>query len=344
MTNTTVAYVRPQECEGFVSPRCQTCTMRREVAGAAAHAGSSRMASFISLAALVSAASLAAGATPPPSGHLQSGDRLVYQLTLEVQAHAVPASGSSSKPSTKNDAGSGSETITISDVAPDGAATARFEFSYVGSMDGKALRIQRTMNGTVGRDGEVLVQGRIESPLGSIVDFMNQGAHRYATRRLRVGDVWTSTQRSGGLTIDFSHKVEGIKSYQGLPTYVIKLAGKGKETIRQGNTTTVATTSVLGTEYYDQRDALFVGGATRTLTVMEPAGATGPHVNVSLTLNVVLRSFVHAKASPGPAASASPTGPPPPTATPTPTSPPTLQPIVGPTPQAQPTVTPRSGY
>lgn len=310
------------------------------------------------LAVLCAVAMLALGAANSPAQRLRAGDRLVYDLTLEVQAHSVPAAKPTTQPKdqtktkstaapvevTREDAGAGSETITILSVDPSGAATARVDLEYHGTFAGRARFIRRTVPAAIGGDGVVRVDAKLEPPLGPLLGFANAGARQYAGRRISLGDAWRTTETSGGQMLLVARRVVATREYQGLPTYVVQVAGTGRAAAGNGSPS-AASISVLGTEYYDQRDALYVGGAARSVTIFEPNGPNGGHVTLSLMVNVELREFARAAGTAAAPAlpSPSPTPPPVPPPSPTPTSPPTLQPIVGPTPQVQPTVTPRTG-
>ena len=92
-------------------------------------------------------------------------------------------------------------------------------------------------------------------------------------------------------------KVVAQKQYRGYPTFAIQSTGVAPiDTTIEGHAVKGQITTA-GTTYYDQRDQLFVGWATRANADAQFSGAQGGHFTTLTTASIILRSVTHGAAS-----------------------------------------------
>jgi hypothetical protein len=304
------------------------------------------------VAAAVSAAALAATvvtAAPISSAApgVHPGEVLVYEITIEIQLHAIPGSGSTQPPVAYDSAVQGTETITGLRADADGTAHDSVSIALHGKSSGQAMVLQRTITFKVAPDGSIHAEGKADAATTQYLAYIGEAAKRYSGHPLRVGEVFhDSVAGPSGFanTISTTSTVVGEKQYRGYPTFAIETTGSAKLNTAVAGTTATGTVSAAGTTYYDQTDQLLIGEAMRSNVDATLAGPQGGHINAVTTINLVLDSRTHVTAPPptaAPTSAPSPTPPPTPTSTPTPAdqyytptpAAPTPSPVVVPYPQ-----------
>lgn len=239
------------------------------------------------------------------------GDTLVYDITLDIQLHALGAKSSASMTSVRS--GAGTETLSIRRVASDGTANAAFNLSYRGSVDGRQVRLDKTWQAQLSPDGEIhSVGGRpalgddLEQAL-SYINGLTKGLH---SRTLTSGAAWTTREPLGSSSGEMiiANKVAGVQPYEGFRAYVIDQSGSGAFTESVGGAPGVGSIAMDGTLYYDKANQLLIGGAARAQTEMALTNANITHISATTSVDVRLRSWKRAPAakpaSPAPGASA----------------------------------------
>lgn len=276
--------------------------MKKSFAAAAVTAAITALAVVVTLAAGFSSdgnRALAAAQSVAP------GDLLVYDVTLDVQLHAL---GAASTPSMiRVTSGAGTETMSIDRVVSDGTAYAGMKLSYRGTVDGRPVTIVRSWRAELAPDGEIHSIGTPPS-LGDDLDqalaYINGLTKGLPARSLASGTAWTVTEplgsSSGSMII--KSRVTGVQLYEGHRAYVIEQNGSGAFTQSVDGTPSVGSIAMGGTVYYDGADRLLIGGAARGQTEMALAHADISHISATTMVNIRLRSWHHA-----PAASAAPT-------------------------------------
>jgi hypothetical protein len=312
---------------------------------------------------IVVAASLAAGIVAAGDARalaagrtLAAGDSLVYDLTLEVQMHANGAKPGASM--TSDASGSGTETLAIDHVDPDGTAHAAVTVSFRGTSDGRPVSVDQAWRVRLAPDGEIRSDG-VRPSLGPDLDqalaFINGLARGLASRTLTSGAGWKTMEPIGSVpgNMTITSKVTGVQPYQGFRTYVIEQRGVGVFTQSFEGASGIGNIATGGTLYYDAANKLLIGGAARGQTEVAVKNANIDHISATTTVDVQLRAWnrasaqtaataipvaspespVDATSSASPAvdssapANASPAPAPSPAYTPAPSAPPTAGPV-----------------
>lgn len=250
---------------------------------------------FAAVAAVLIAAdgghALAAARTIAP------GDVLTYDLTLDVQLHAL---GAKSKPAMDSvRSGAGTETLAVNRVLSDGTALAAFTLAYRGTRDGKQVSVKQSWRAEVAPDGEIHAVGArasVGDDLEQALSYINGLTKGLPTRTLASGTTWTAKEPLGTSsgTMVITSKVVGVQSYQGRRAYVIQQNGAGAFTQSVNGSPGVGSIAIGGTLYYDSADQILIGAAGRGETEMALTNADIAHISATTTVNVRLRSWRHA--------------------------------------------------
>lgn len=294
------------------------------------------MGGFVSLRAAAIAVSFAVATVAIPgfadTQHLRPGDRLTYDITLQVQQHIAGKGTSKNDRAVDSSAGAGTEALSILTVDPDGTANGTLSVDMLGVAHGQPVVLHKWMTVKVTPSGEIRPAASIDPLLDQAITLANRSVRDLASRDLLNSRSWRSQMQADTypMTIALDHELRGVKDYQGFPTLIVQTTGTGQYT---GNDPAQASVSLAGTYYYDQRDRLFIGQAIRSDTLV--SDGSGVSVDSSTMVTIVLREFLR-----GPEIQVSPLPTPAPTSTPeTPPSAPTAVPTqLGPSPL--PTVTP----
>jgi len=280
--------------------------MKKSSAAAAITAAITTLAVVVTLAAGFSvdgSRALAAAQSVAP------GDLLVYDVTLDVQLHALGVD--STRSMTRVTSGAGTETMSISRVVSDGTAFAGMKFSYRGTIDGRPVTIVRSWRAELAPDGEIHSIGAPPS-LGDDLDqalaYINGLTKGLPARSLASGTAWSVMEPLGSSagSMIIKSKVTGVQQYEGHRAYVIEQNGSGAFTQSVDGTPSVGSIAMGGTVYYDGADRLLIGGAARGQTEMALAHADISHISATTTVNIRLRSWHRAHVA-LPAGSVAPT-------------------------------------
>jgi len=288
--------------------------------------------------ALVAVCALLAGLAAPGAAdvqqHLRAGDKLTYDISVQVQENTRAAATSTNKKPAPEagsaSAGTGTETIDVTSVDADGTAHGSLAVDMLGFTGGQPLALHTVTPVTIALSGEIRPSAAIDPLIDQTFFMINAGIRDLATHELHVGAAWRwlLPASSYPMTIGLDRQVRGQQDYLTLPTFIVQTVGGGAT---GPNDPVDATLDLAGTYYYDQRDGIFVGEALRSdATVI---GATAESADASTLVTVALRAIVR---SPQPAATPTP-APAEVEASPAPTAIPTqyeAQPV--------PTVTPRT--
>jgi hypothetical protein len=266
--------------------------------------------------------------------HLRPGDTLTYDLTIQVQEHSSSPKSAGQANGTGLSSGSGSARLDIASVDPDGTANGTLDVGMLGFARGKPVTLRKSVPVTVALNGEIRPATSIEPLIDQMIVLANQSIRDLAAHDVRADPSWRwqVQLQTYPMILALDRVLRGQQVYQGLPTLVVESIGGGQYAADKDPVK--AAMSLAGTDYYDQRDGLFVGEAMRSDTIVSDA-SSGSHIDSSALVTIQLRTFTRtAAATPSPSPSASPSSPPaeaPPTPAPT---------EYGPAPL--PTITPRS--
>jgi hypothetical protein len=264
--------------------------------------------------ATVACVALAAALFALDDGHalaaarsIAPGDVLTYDVTLDVQLHALGSKSSPSMDSVRS--GAGTETLAVDRVLSDGTAFAAFTLVYRGTRDGKPVQVHQSWRAELAPDGEIHAIGSrasVGDDLEQALSYINGLAKGLPTRTLATGTTWTAKEplgtSSGSMVV--TSKVVGVQSYQGYRGYVIQQNGAGAFTQSVNGSPGVGSIAIGGTLYYDRADQILLGAAGRGETEMALTHADIAHISATTTIDVRLRSWHHA---PGAAVAPSPT-------------------------------------
>jgi hypothetical protein len=266
--------------------------------------------------------------------HLHPGDTLTYDLTIQVQEHTSGAKGAA-KRDTGQDLSSGAGTVRldIASIDPDGTANGTLNVDLLGFAHGQPVTLRKSVPMKVTGSGEIRPSASIEPLIDQMIVLANQSVRDLATHDMHAGPSWRwqIQLQAYPMTLALDRVLRGQQLYQGLPTLVVQSIGGGQYATDADPVQ--AFMNLAGTDYYDQRDGLFVGEAMRSDTIVSDT-ASGSAVDSSALVTIQLRTFTRAaEVQPTPAISAGESSPAveaPPTPVPT---------EYGPAPY--PTVTPR---
>jgi hypothetical protein len=243
------------------------------------------------------------------SRSIAPGDVLTYDVTLDVQLHALGASANAAMDSVRS--GAGTETLAVDRVLSDGTAFAAFTLMYRGTRDGKPVQVDQSWRAELEPDGEIHSVGpraSVGDDLEQALSYINGLAKGLPTRTLASGTTWKANEPLGSSTgsMVITSKVVGAQSYQGYRAYLIQQNGAGAFTQSVNGSPGVGSIAMGGTLYYDGADRVLIGAAARSQTELALAHADIAHISATTTVNVRLRSWLHAPAAVPAAAPASP--------------------------------------
>jgi hypothetical protein len=252
----------------------------------------------VAFAAVVAALiALDGGHAAAATRSIAPGDVLTYDLTLDVQLHALGVKSNPAMDSVRS--GAGTETLAINRVLSDGTAFAAFTLAYRGTRDGKPIQVMKSWRAELAPDGELHAVGSrasVGDDLEQALSYINGLAKGLPTRSLASGTSWTAKEplgtSSGSMVI--TSKVVGMRAYQGYRAYVIQQNGAGAFTQSVNGSPGVGSIAIGGTLYYDGADQILLGAAGRGETEMALTNADISHISATTTVNVRLRSWRHA--------------------------------------------------
>ncbi len=271
-------------------------------------------------AALTACCAIAAFAIPSlaDSQHLRAGDRLTYDVTVQVEEHAAAARGGGQ---TDTSTGMGTETLDVVAVDADGTAHGNLSVDMLGYARGAPVFLRKTVAVTVTPAGEIKPAASIDPLLDQNIALANSSVRDLAGRDLQANPTWrwSIAADSYPMTIALNRQTRGQQVYQGLPTFVVQTTGGGA--YADDSAPIEASVSLAGTYYYDQRDGIIVGQAVRSDSVISEK-ASKNSTDATALVTVVLRTFTRGapapvEASPSPPPAAEDTGVPVPAAVPT---------------------------
>jgi len=234
--------------------------------------------------------------------HLRVGDALTYDLTIQVQERASSGKSSSSREIPDMSAGAGTARIDVASVTPDGTANGTLSVDLVGFSHGAPIVVHKSVAVQVANDGEIKPAASIEPLLDQMIVLANRSIADLASRAVRPGQSWQWLMQAQDypMTIALDRVARGQQLYQGLPTLIVQSTGGGQHA--SDADPVQAAISLAGTDYYDQRDALLVGEAMRSDTLVSDASSNST-LDSSTLMTIQLRAFARAaRAQPSPSA------------------------------------------
>jgi hypothetical protein len=264
--------------------------------------------------------------------HLRPGDTMTYDLTVQVQEYTSGAKGAKQGSEAGLSSGSGTARLEVASVDPDGTANGTLDVGMLGFAHGQPVSLHKSVPVTVAPNGEIRPAASIEPIIDQMIVLADQSIRDLAAHDVRTPSWrWQVQLQTYPMVLALDRMLRGQQVYQGLPTLVVQSVGGGQHSADKDPVQ--AAMSLAGTDYYDQRDGLFVGEAMRSDTIVSDT-SSGSAVDSSAVVTIQLRSFTRAPgAAVSPTPASSPSSPPaevPPTPAPT---------EYGPAPL--PTVTPR---
>jgi len=238
---------------------------------------------------------------PAAASPIQGGDVFVYDLTIEQQVHEGAQPSAASPPDagfaqSKEGAGQGTERIAIVRVDRRGFARARITLDLVRQTGAQRWRLVRDYSASIAPSGEILPDKSMGMQLDEITSFTGVAPRSFALAPMRVGLIRTTAQRLAGnpIALKLTSKITGRQLFGPWPTFAVATSANGsfKDSLR--GRAAAGSISLGGTCYYDEADRLIVGGALRTLTILDVVGPLGPHVDASTSIDLMLRSLTHA--------------------------------------------------
>jgi hypothetical protein len=285
------------------------------------------IAALCAVIAAVLVSGAARGVAALPALGLHPGDNLAYDLSMEVQVHGQPLPHSTQPPYTIDTTVQGSEKITVLRADPDGSLHASMNVAFGVKSNGQSTPIQRVTLVKIAPDQSITVERGGDSSMAQYFSVISQAQKAYVGRTLHVGDVINQSVNVPGnfpVTVTTSAKVVAEKTYRGYPTFAIQVTGSAPVDVPVQSNRMKGKMTIAGTNYFDQKDQLFVGSAARVNLDATVAGPQGGHLTMVETVNVVLKSFTHGPAPlPVPTPSAMPSAVSSPSGTPTPSPTPT---------------------
>jgi hypothetical protein len=266
--------------------------------------------------------------------HLRPGDALTYDLTVQVQQHSSTVKGTVLKDNgTDLSSGAGTVRLDVASVDPDGTANGTLSVDVLGFAHGQPVSLHKSVAVKVAQNGEIKPAASIDPIIDQTIVLANQSVRDLAAHDVRADPSWRwqIKLQTYPMTLALDRVLRGQQVYQGLPTLIVQSTGGGQ--YATDNDSVEAVMSLAGTDYYDQRDGLFVGEAMRSDTIVSDT-SSGSAVDSSALVTLKLRTFTRAaEVQPSPSVSAGESSP---TVEASPTPAPTEY---GPAPL--PTVTPR---
>lgn len=240
---------------------------------------------MLCIAAICAGASASVGAV-----RWQTGDTLVYDVTIELQQHKVPKHGAATKETTQESATAGSETFVVNSVDSNGAAAATAYLDFQGSGGGRTGRMTQSIPATILPDGQVVTTAMQGAEASKAFALANEAIVELRARPLRIGQMWQAALALGGIPMTLTRAVAGQQQYLGYPTFAIATSGGATMQTATQNGRLSLTSSL----YYDPRDRLFIGESVRSFSLI--LNKSGGHTESTATVNIALRSASHAPA------------------------------------------------
>jgi hypothetical protein len=242
----------------------------------------------LALCCIVAAVGMPSLADAPRVG---PGDTFTYDVTIQVAESGARAG--SKMQNTEPTSGAGTATLQILAVAADGSASGNLSVSLVGFTGNEPIQVTKSVPVTLATNGEIKQSDSIDPLLDQAIALANQSMRDIASRDVHGQPNWQwrlpSTQFP--MTVALARSLQGEQVYQGLPTLIVQTSGGGRYAVHTDPVQ--ASLSMAGTDYYDQRDGLFVGQAIRTDSTVSDA-ASGEHLESSTLVTIVLRSYTKA--------------------------------------------------
>ena len=293
-------------------------------------------------AACALAAAWIAGPALSAKRHLQPGDRLIYDLTYELQEHQFPPSGANQPEVVHDSAGSGTQTFSVHGVGADETADVGDTIDFSVKVDGRPASVHSSVNSVIASDGQLFTSQLGAGEVAKALDLADAIIEELSSHPPRIGETWRTPVRITGLPVlvQLTKTVSSSARVRNFPSFIIKSAGSS---LLRANpkAPSVGSVSISATTYYDARDRLLVGQAFRSFVVVN-AGQGRGHANVTTVVNIALRSLGHGGAALAqPRAPKAPEHNPPASPSPSPTPAPARNPS---SPQPYPTSTAAEPY
>lgn len=219
------------------------------------------------------------------------GDTFTYDITIQVD-ESGPKSASKTQ-SSEPTSGAGTATLQILAVAADGSASGNLSVQLVGFTGGEPIQVTKSVPVTLATNGEIKQSDSIDPLLDQAIALADQSMRDIAGRDVHAQPNWQwrlpSTQYP--MTVALARSLQGEQVYQGLPTLIVQTTGGGRYAAHDDPIQ--ASLSMAGTDYYDQRDGLFIGQAIRTDSTVSDA-TSGERLDSSTLVTIVLRSYTKA--------------------------------------------------
>jgi hypothetical protein len=236
-----------------------------------------------------------------PSG-VTAGDRLVYDVTTELQAHHVRVHGGRPVDKVSASSAQGSEVFSIASISPDGTAIGVVRLDLSGDNAGQPVAVSTAAPAKILPDGRLQVGVQPGLGVSDAIAFANSSVSALlAHTPLAVGQQWTTTSHQDSAVLSLTRRVIGQTRYHGLAVYEVAVTGSGVLLPGAAGKDQTGSVTLSGVTYYAPAERILVGQVIRALTVVKPAtGGSDVHDDYSAGLNLVLRTWTHA--SPAPAA------------------------------------------
>lgn len=237
--------------------------------------------------------------------HLRPGDTLTYDLSIQVQERTSNTKGVSRRDSgTDLSSGAGTARLDIASVDPDGTANGTMTVDVLGFARGQSISLRKSVGVKIAQNGEIKPNASIEPLIDQMIVMANQSVRDLAAHDVRTDPSWRWQIQAQAypMIIGLERVLRGEQVYQGLPTLVVQTTGGGEYAVDTDPVQAVM--SMAGTDYYDQRDGLFVGEAMRSNTIVSDTNS-GTAVDSSALVTIQLRTFSRAP-EPQPSPSATP--------------------------------------
>jgi hypothetical protein len=254
-------------------------------------------------------AALAVAALADPQ-HLHPGDTLTYDLTIQVQEHSSSTKGNAKRDNGQDlSSGAGTVRLDIASVDPDGTANGTLNVDLLGFAHGQPVTLRKAVAVKVTGSGEIRPAASIEPLIDQMIVLADQSVRDLAAHDVRAGPSWRwqIQLQAYPMTLSLDRVLRGQQLYQGLPTLVVQSIGGGQHATDADPVQ--AFMNLAGTDYYDQRDGLFIGEAMRSDTIVSDT-SSGSAVDSSALVTIQLRAFTRAvEAQPTPSVSAGESSP-----------------------------------
>ena len=173
--------------------------------------GRAALGGCVSLRAAAIAVSFALATVAIPgfadTQHLRPGDRLTYDITLQVQQHVAGKGTSKNDRAVDSSAGAGTETLSILTVDPDGTANGTLSVDMLGVAHGQPVVLHKWMTVRVTPSGEIRPAASIDPLLDQAITLANRSVRDLASRDLLNSRSWRSQMQADTypMTIALDH-------------------------------------------------------------------------------------------------------------------------------------------